>query len=57
MSLAPWWVAVIVGILTVGGSFFAARIGAKQTSVATDQREKAAAREEWFRRSGRPNCG
>ncbi|GGM10148.1 hypothetical protein [Nakamurella endophytica] len=50
MSPAPWWVTIVIGVLTVAGSFLAARIGAAQTRQATDQRELAAAREEWFRR-------
>lgn len=50
MGPAPWWVTLLVGALTVGGSFLAARIGSKRTLEATDQRENAAAREEWFKR-------
>lgn len=65
MSPAPWWVTLVIGVLTVTGavtgSFYAARIGARQTREATDQRERAsaretkqreeaAAREQWFTR-------
>lgn len=50
MGPAPWWVTLLVGALTVGSSFLAARIGSNRALEATDQREKAAAREEWFRR-------
>ncbi|WP_029135505.1 hypothetical protein [Nakamurella lactea] len=41
---------LVIGLLTVVGAFFAAQRGAKSSRQATDQREKAAAREEWFRR-------
>lgn len=50
MGPAPWWVTLLVGALTVSSSFLAARIGSNRAFEATDQREKAAAREEWFRR-------
>lgn len=50
MTAAPWWVTLIIGVLTVVGAFFAAQRGAKSNNEATLQREKAAAREEWFRR-------
>jgi hypothetical protein len=50
MTSAPWWVTLLIGLLTVIGAFFAAQRGAKSNQVATEQREQAAAREEWFRR-------
>src|ERR1700712_3183528 len=50
MAPAPWWVTIVVGVLTVSGAFFAARMGAKETHESTEQRDTAAAREEWFRR-------
>jgi hypothetical protein len=50
MGPAPWWVTLLVGALTVSSSFLAARIRSNRAFEATDQREKAAAREEWFRR-------
>lgn len=50
MTPAPWWVTLVIGVLTVIGAFFAAQRGAKSNQEATTQREKAAAREEWFRR-------
>lgn len=50
MGPTPWWVTLVVGALTVSSSFLAARIGANRSSEATDQREKASAREEWFKR-------
>lgn len=37
---------MLVGALTVSSSFLAARIGSNRALEATDQREKAAAREE-----------
>ena len=46
MGPAPWWVTLLVGALTVSSSFLAARIGSNRALEATDQREKAAAREE-----------
>lgn len=50
MSPAPWWAAILVGVLTVAGSYVAARLGSQRTDEATRQRGLAAAREEWFRR-------
>jgi len=50
MGPTPWWVTLLVGALTVSSSFLAARIGSNRAVEATVQRERAAAREEWFRR-------
>jgi cell division protein FtsI/penicillin-binding protein 2 len=50
MGPAPWWVTLLVGVLTVSSSFLAARIGSNRAIEATDQREEASAREEWWRR-------
>ena len=47
------WVPVVqaaVGVITVVGAFFAARIGATRQDKSTQQREAADARAEWFRR-------
>ncbi len=50
MGPAPWWVTLIIGALTVVGAVIGARMGATSTREATRQRERADAREEWFRR-------
>jgi len=43
-------VQLVVGAATVTAAFYAARAGARATQVSTDQSERAARRQEWFRR-------
>lgn len=51
MSPTPWWLTVLVGVLTVAGSFLADFIGAgRARPAAGDQRTMAITRQEWFKR-------
>lgn len=43
-------VQLLVGVLTVVAAFYAARSGARATQASTDALDRAARREEWFRR-------
>lgn len=43
-------VQLLVGLLTVVAAFYAARSGARATQASTDALDRAARREEWFRR-------
>ncbi|MEU3625362.1 hypothetical protein BS329_30645 [Amycolatopsis coloradensis] len=48
-----WWqigVTALVGILATSGAFLGARLGVRANDRATEQRERAARREEWWRR-------
>lgn len=48
-----WWqigVTALVGVLATSGAFLGARLGARANDRATEQREWAARREEWWRR-------
>lgn len=50
--MSGWQIAVtaIVGVLATSGAFIGARLGARANDRATEQRELAARREEWWRR-------
>lgn len=51
MTPTPWWLTVLVGVLTVVASFLAAIIGAGHAGpAATDKRTTSADRQEWFSR-------
>lgn len=51
MGPAPWWLTVLVGACTVAGSFLVVRIWPRRAHrSAAEQRERASARAEWFRR-------
>ncbi len=43
-------VQLLVGLLTVVAAFYAARSGARAAQASTDALDRAARREEWFRR-------
>ncbi len=43
-------VQLVVGAATVAAAFYAARAGARATQLSADQSERAARRQEWFRR-------
>ncbi|KFZ79202.1 hypothetical protein ED92_26810 [Amycolatopsis sp. MJM2582] len=43
-------VTALVGVLATSGAFVGARLGARANDRATEQRERAARREEWWRR-------
>jgi len=43
-------VQLLVGVATVAAAFYAARSGARATGAATAELDRAARREEWFRR-------
>jgi len=43
-------VQLLVGVATVTAAFYAARAGARATQLSTEQQERAARRQEWFRR-------
>lgn len=48
-----WWqlgLTTLLGLLTVAGAYIGSRLGAKANDRATEQRELAARREEWWRR-------
>ncbi|OXM69654.1 hypothetical protein CF165_09095 [Amycolatopsis vastitatis] len=48
-----WWqlgLTALIGLLTVAGAYIGSRLGAKANDRATEQRELAARREEWWRR-------
>ena len=51
--LVNWWqlgLTLLLGVLTVIGAYVGSRLGAKANDRATNQRELAARREEWWRR-------
>ncbi|MGK4593920.1 hypothetical protein [Amycolatopsis sp. w19] len=50
--MSGWQIAVtaVVGVLATSGAFIGARLGARANDRATEQRELAARREEWWRR-------
>ena len=50
MGGTPWWITLIIGIVTVSATYYAVRRGAGATNDATHQRESADSRAEWFRR-------
>lgn len=48
-----WWqlgLTLLVGVLTVTGAYVGSRMGARANDRATEQRDAAARREEWWRR-------
>ncbi|RSN34686.1 hypothetical protein DL990_13720 [Amycolatopsis sp. WAC 01416] len=47
-----WQIAItaVLGVLATSGAFIGARLGARANDRATEQRELAARREEWWRR-------
>lgn len=52
-QVQPWMQAslsILVGLLTAGGAYFGVRHAARANDRATQQRELAARREEWWRR-------